>query len=265
MKSSVSELEKLEEYIISYKNESDAKKKHILYLNLVEESLILVKKIVSGMCAVPTNVLRDDLIQVGALGVLKAIESYVPVDKGSFKTYVSKFIKGRILQYLRDKTSLVKAPRISSENVNKVKQCLDAWDDNLYPSCEDIAHKTNLPLQIVEDIMNAEIIKNVISLDQKIYSSDGVETLADRIQSDYDINYEESYENKKMLEYALNKLEASERTVIYKYYIEGLTKKDISVQMGVSAMQVGRIIKRVLNKMYKILENDLFESNEQEE
>ena len=50
-----------------------------------------------------------------------------------------------------------------------------------------------------------------------------------------------------------------------KYYIEGLTKKDISVQMGVSAMQVGRIIKRVLNKMYKILENDLFESNEQEE
>lgn len=264
MTSNISELEKLEEYITNYKNESDVKKKHILYLNLVEESLKLVKKIVSGMYTVPTSVLRDDLVQVGALGVLKAIEAYVPTEKGSFKTYVSKFIKGRILQYLRDKTSLVKAPRISAESINKVKKCLENWEDNLYPSSEDIAQKTNLPVQTVEDIMNIEMIKNVVSLDQKIYSSEGVETLADRIQSVEDNNYEESFENKKMLEYALNKLETNERAVIYKYYIEGLTKKDISVLMGVSAMQVGRIIKRVLNKMYKILEKDLFDDNNQE-
>ena len=263
MKSNISELEKLEEYIISYKKESDAKKKHILYLNLVEESLKLVKKIVSGMYTISTNTLRDDLVQVGALGVLKAIESYVPTEKGSFKTYVSKFIKGRILQYLRDKTSIVKAPRISAENINKVKECLENWNDSLYPSSGEIAQKINLPLQLVEDII--EMIKNVVSLDEKIYSSDGVETLADRIQSGENNNYEESFENKKMLEFALNKLETSERAVIYKYYIEGLTKKDISVQMGVSAMQVGRIIKRVLNKMYKILEKDLFEDIGREE
>ena len=265
MKSNISELEKLEEYIINYKKEADAKKKHILYLNLVEESLRLVKKIVSGMYALPANVLRDDLVQVGALGVLKAIESYTPTDKGSFKTYVSKFIKGRILQYLRDKISIVKAPRISAENINKVRECLENWGENFYPSKEDIAQKTNLPVQQVEDIMNIEMIKNVVSLDEKIYSSDGVETLADRIQSVEDNNYEENYENKKMLEYALNKLETNERAVIYKYYIEGLTKKDISVQMGISAMQAGRLIKRVLNKMYNILENDLFDDNGQEE
>jgi RNA polymerase sigma-B factor len=230
----------------------------------VDECLKLVKKIVSGMYQVPSNILRDDMIQVGALGMLKAIESYVPIEKGSFKTYASKFIKGRILQYLRDKTSLVKTPRISTENVNKVKAFLETADndENIYFSAEDIAHKVNLPIQVVEDILNAEIIKNVVSLDQKVYSAEGVETLADRIQSDYDAEYEESFENKKMLEYALNKLDKTERTVIYKYYIEGLTKKSIAEHIGVSAMQVGRIIKRVLNKMYKILEEEFNDKEE---
>lgn len=264
MKSKISELEKLEEYIINYKNESDIKKKHILYLNLVDESLKLVKKIVSGMYPVPANVLRDDLIQVGALGMLKSIDFYSPTERGSFKTYASKFIRGRILQYLRDKGNIVKAPRMSAENINKVKDCLDNWSDVqiLNPSSEDIATKTNLPVQVVEDIMNIELLKNVVSLDQKVYSLDGEETLADMIQSDYDSNYEESFENKKILEYALNKLEKDERAVIYKYYIEGQTKKDISAEMGISAMQVGRIIKKVLNKMYNILKEELFDEEE---
>ena len=61
-----------------------------------------------------------------------------------------------------------------------------------------------------------------------------------------------------------NKLDKTERAVIYKYYIEGLTKKDISVQMGVSAMQVGRIIKRVLNKMYNILKKDFYTAEREE-
>lgn len=262
MKSKISDLEKLEDYIINYKNETDAKKKHILYLNLVDECLKLVKKIVSGMYPVPANVLRDDLIQVGALGMLKAIDLYTPIDKGSFKTYASKFIKGRILQYLRDKANLVKTPRMSAENINKVKAYLDNYSEEQIPSSEDISKEINLPLQIVEDIMNMELIKNVISLDQKVYSADGVETLADRIESDYDSVYKESYENKKILEYVLNKLEKEERLVIYKYYIEGQTKKDISLEMGISAMQVGRVIKKILNKMYKILREELSDEEE---
>ena len=264
MNTNVSELEKLEEYIINYKNEFDAKKKHILYLNLVDEGLKLVKKIVSSTYSLPSNVLKDDLIQVGALGMLKAIDSYEAVEKGSFKTYASKFVKGRILQYLRDKVNIVKAPRVSAQNINKVKKYLEDFGNtqDYSPSSEEISKAVSLPVHIVEDILNLEVIKNVISLDQQVYSVDGAETLADRIQSDYDSRYEESYENKKMLEYALNKLEKQERAVIYMYYIEGLTKKDISLRVGVSAMQVGRIIKRVLNKMYKILEKELFDKEE---
>ena len=113
----MTDIEQLEEKIYLFKHENDAKKKHVFYLNLVEESLKLVNKIVSSIYPVPISVARDDLIQVGAIGVLKAIDTYEIKDKGSFKTYASKFIKGKILQYLRDKANLVKPPRETAENI----------------------------------------------------------------------------------------------------------------------------------------------------
>ena len=70
MKTKISELEKLEELILNYRNESDKKKKYVAYLNLIEESLKLVKRIVMGMYPIPTTIAKDDLIQVGAVGVL---------------------------------------------------------------------------------------------------------------------------------------------------------------------------------------------------
>lgn len=261
MRSNVSELEKLEDIIVKFKYENDAKKKHIFYLNLVDESLKLVKKIVSGMYPMPNGVTNDDLIQVGALGVLKAIEDYKITNKGSFKTYATKFIKGRILQYLRDKTNLVKPPRLVIENITKVREYVENFNQDNIPDVKNIAQQLNLSVSVVEDVLNIDNCQNIISLDQNIYSCEGVETLADRITSKEEENYAQTFENKKIIEFALNKLDKDEKFVIYKYYIEGLTKKDISKLMGISAMQVGRLIKRVLNKMYIILEKELLEDN----
>ena len=107
----VDDLGLLENLITKYKTEIDPKKKQVLYLNLVSETLKLVKKIASGIHSLPSGVGNDDLVQVGALGVLKAIDSYKTEDKGSFKTYVTICIKGKILQFLRDKAYTIKPPR----------------------------------------------------------------------------------------------------------------------------------------------------------
>ncbi len=206
----VNDLNKLEELITKYKIEKDVKKKHVFYLSLVEESLKLVKKIVSCIYPLPFGVSRDDLVQVGAIGVLKSIESYQNTDKGSFKTYVTLFIKGRILQYLRDKAYSIKPPR---------------------------------------DIKKDEL-RNIISLDETVFSPDGAETILDRIPAR---DIEQDFENKKLIEFALNKLAKQEKEVIYRYYIEGAKKKEIAQELNISAMQVARLIKRALNKMYIII------------
>ena len=212
----VDDLGLLENLITKYKSENDNKKKQLAYLNLVSETLKLVKKIASGIHPLPPGVGNDDLIQVGALGVLKAIDLYKVEDKGSFKTYVSICIKGKILQFLRDKAYTIKPPRDLKENETR----------------------------------------NIISLDEAVFSADGAETVLDRIS---DEDFEQTYENKKMIEFALNKLANQEKEAIYKYYIEGLKKKEIAQELGVSAMQVTRLIKRALKKMYKIISKDIKE------
>ncbi len=250
-----SDLDRLEGLIISYKKEADLKKKQVLYLNLVEESLKLVKKIVASIYPLPVSISREDLVQVGAIGVLKAIGTYKVIEKGSFKTYVSKFIKGKILQYLRDKSNIVKPPRESSSDILKVREAIEEASglSGSIPDLKQISQMTNLSVNKVEEIINGEMVKNIVSLDQKIYSPDGIETLLDVLQPQNEYNYEEKYENKKVLEYALSKLSSLERDIICKYYITGMTKKDIAEQIGISAMHVGRLIKRALNNMYNII------------
>lgn len=259
MKTKLSDLEKLEEMISEYRRESEQKKKRVLYLNLVQESLKLVKKIAMGMYPLPNTVSKDDLIQVGAVGVLRAIETYEVEERGSFKTYVSKFIKGEILHYLRDKASLVKTPRETLTNLSKVKEAIDelSADGTTTPSVEEVAHYVNLPKSKVEEIMNIELIKNTISLDQNVYSTDGTETLLDRVRSEESSNYEESYENKKIIEYAINKLPEPDKTVVLLYYMEGEQRKNIAEKLDVSPTQISRILKRALNKLYIIIENEM--------
>lgn len=259
MKYQTLDSEKLENMILAYKRESDFKKKQVLYLNLVQSSLELVQKIVISFCPLPPTISKEDLAQTGAIGLLQAITTYEPQEKGSFKTYASKFIKGKILHYLRDKVNIVRPPRDTNKEINLVKEYIKKHSENngLIPDVREIAKALKLSNNKVIDILNIDSIKNIISLDQKVYSSDGIETLADRLQSDNDKNYEENYENKKILEFALNKLPKIEKTVIYKFYIEGESKKNIAKLLKVSATQVSRLIKRALHKMYVIIEEDL--------
>ncbi len=258
----ISELEKLEELMLEYKQESDLKKKHVAYLSLIEETLKLVKKIVLAFYPLPGSISKDDLIQVGAVGVLKAIETYKIEERGSFKTYVSKVIKGKIFHYLRDKANIVKTPRETLANMSKVKEAIDELSENntKVPTVEEVSKYVNLPFEKVEEIMNIELIKNMISLDQNIYTTDGGETLLDRIQSDEDSSFEDTYANKKIIEFAINKLPQNDKTAIYMYYMDGESRKDIAKRLNVSPTQVSRILKRALNKLYNIIQKEMEET-----
>ena len=251
------DIDQLEELICSYNSEKDLKKKHVTYLKLVEEALKLVNKIAASMYPITVSVAKEDLIQVGAIGLLKSISTYKVQDKGSFRAYASKFIKGKILQYLRDKANIVKPPRETFENTNIVKKYIESHDENENLSVKDISRAINISESKVQEILNADKIKNIISLDQKIYSTDGVETLADRIQSADEKDFEYNFENKKFIEYALSKLPKDQRLAIYRFYIEEQTKKSIAQELNISQTQVARLIKRALNKMYDIIKSDM--------
>ena len=157
----VSELEKLEDLILQYKTENDNKRKHVAYVNLVEETLKVVKKIVLSFYQIPNTIPKDDLVQVGAIGMLQAIEAYKVEERGSFKTYVTKVIKGKIYHYLRDKANLVKTPRETVEKLSAVREAMKMLSENntKIPTVEEVANFVKLPKDKVEEIMNIEYTK----------------------------------------------------------------------------------------------------------
>lgn len=261
----VSELEKLEDLILQYKTEEDDKRKHVAYINLVEEALKVVKKVVLSFYQIPNSIPKDDLIQVGAIGMLQAIEAYKVEERGSFKTYVTKVIKGKIYHYLRDKANLVKTPRETLEKLTAVRDAMKMLSENntKIPTVEAVASFVKLPKEKVEEIMNIEYTKNMISLDQSIYTTDGNETLLDRLQDDKEDSFEEIYANKKIIEYALNRLQGNDRTAIVMYYIEGESRKNIANHLKVSPTQVSRILKRALSRLATIIRDELSDTKEE--
>ena len=83
--------EKLDNLILAYKECVEEKKKRMLHLKIVEEAMILVKKI-AGTISMQSGVSNEDLVQVGSLGLIKAIESYKPNQNTKFRTYATYFI-----------------------------------------------------------------------------------------------------------------------------------------------------------------------------
>jgi RNA polymerase sigma-B factor len=88
---------------------------------LVAQYLPLVKKIASGLARRSTDPV-DDLIQVGSIGLLEAINRYENGHNTAFKTYAIHFITGHIRHYLRDRQTLVRGPRALQELSYRLRQ-----------------------------------------------------------------------------------------------------------------------------------------------
>ena len=84
----------------------------------------------------------------------------------------------------------------------------------------------------------------------------------DRIQDNEESSFEDTYANKKIIEFALNKLQQNDKIAIQMYYIDGESRKEISKVLKVSQTQVSRILKRALNKLYYIIKSELSEDND---
>ena len=81
----------------------------------------------------------------------------------------------------------------------------------------------------------------------------------DRIQDNEVQSYEDTYANKKIIEFAISKLPPSDKTAINLYYIEGESRKDIAKKLNVSPTQVSRILKKALNRLYIIIQKEMNE------
>lgn len=244
----------IHEWLVTYKKSDDKKLKKELQNLIVIAFMPFVKRIACGLARRSTDPV-DDLIQVGSVGLIKAIDLFNPEVGTKFKTYATYIITGEIRHYLRDKASMIKAPREIQELAFRINCVIkQLTEDGLEPTSEQVAEVMSLPVNKINDIIEVDRRKSTISLDQTFtFDDEDTISLADKIPSGDYQEFLSSYEEKIMLSNAISQLKPKLKEVIELNYYKDLNQREISEQLGISQMQVSRRLKQALEEMYKII------------
>lgn len=192
----------------------------------------------------------DDLMQVGYLGLLKAIDRFDP-DRGlEFTTYATPTILGEIKRHFRDKGWSVRVPRRLQELSAKVNQATDVLTTQLQrsPKIEEIAAYLDVSADDVLEAMESSSAYSSVPLEAPTGSDgDDAPSVIDRYASeDSDLAFTD---DRLVLEDALRDFSPREREIIDLRFIQGLTQIEIAKRLGISQVQVSRLLRRTLKKV----------------
>ena len=233
-------------------------KKSALENEIITESVPLVKKIALHLARRSTDPV-EDILQVGLLGLIKAVKMFDPKISTNFKTYATYFITGEIRHYLRDKASMIKAPREIYELAYRVNKIMNEVKDSggEFPSESELATELNTPVGKIREVMDIERRRHVISLDQILsYTDSEGQSLSEKIPNNKYSTMTEYQENKIMITEALEKLDPDLKEIIMLNFFQDISQTKIAEMMGISQMQVSRKIKKALQQLFTIINEE---------
>ena len=213
---------------------------------LISNNLGLVRSVVSKFANIGYE--RDDLYQLGSIGLIKAIYKFDPTFNVKFSTYAVPMILGEIKRYLRD-DGMVKVSRSLKQLAIKAKSQGEALTKKLgrEPTVEEIAQSLNVEKEDLVMAMEANF--SVEYLHGVIHEEEGSPIcLIDKISLKQE-NEEEKVVDNILLKEVLGKLEKRERQIIMLRYFRGKTQSQVARLMGISQVQVSRMEKKILNSM----------------
>lgn len=212
---------------------------------LVQKNIGLVKSIVSRYTA--RGVEKEDLIQIGMIGLIKAIDNFDTTYEVRFSTYAVPMIAGEIRRFLRD-NGAIKVSRSIKDHRVAVNRSRERLIEKLgrEPTIHEIAEDVGLSMEDILLAVNSG--QEVASLQQMIYEGDGSSIrLMDRLSAHSGEG--DASLDRMMLADSLSALEQRERELIVLRFYYDQTQSQIAKRMGVSQVQVSRLEKRILRKM----------------
>ena len=214
---------------------------------VIKENMPLVYSIVKRFTGRGYEV--EDLSQIGAIGLIKAVDNFNMNFEVKFSTYAVPMISGEIKRFLRD-DGMVKISRTLKENGVRVRRAAESLAAELGrdATLEELSAATELKKEDI--VMALEAGNEVESLHKTVFQKEGSEILLmDRIPSEK--NESEAVVNQLLLEQLLEELDERERRLIELRYFEEKTQTQTASLMGMSQVQVSRMEKRVLGSMRK--------------
>jgi RNA polymerase sigma-B factor len=192
----------------------------------------------------------DDLVQIGAIGLIKAIDRF-DLDRGvELTTYATPNIIGEIKRHFRDKGWSVRVPRGLQELSVQLSRLVEQLTVQLgrSPTIAEIAKEAGVDEeQVLEALESGRAYSSVSLSAGSIGDEDGdldpLETIGTE-EHQYEVS-----EDRAVLEPGFRVLDERERRILHLRFFEGLTQSQIAQQIGISQMHVSRLIRRSLEKI----------------
>jgi RNA polymerase sigma-B factor len=199
--------------------------------------------------------LLEDLVQVGTIGLLKAIDRFELEREVEFSTYATPTIVGEIKRHFRDKGWAVRVPRRLQELHLELTKIISHLGQDLgrSPTVAEIAEAAGTTEEVVLEGMEIAQAYNFTSLDAPLDFEDSESSsFADQIGAEDD--QLENLEYRAALAPEMAKLPERERRILYLRFYKGLTQSEIADLMGISQMHVSRLLNRTLMRLREALE-----------
>lgn len=211
---------------------------------LCRENMGLVKKIVSGFSK--SGAVYEDLVQTGAIGLIKAIDNFDISQNVKFSTYAVPMILGEVRRFLRD-DGLIKVSRSLKQTASKGIKAREELKKTLgrEPAIKEISQKCGISPE--ELIYAFDAVREPESISRSLFDN-SEESVEDRL---YSGDEEEKITDKILIEEILGSLAPLERQVIVLRYFKDKSQQETGKMIGISQVQVSRIEKKVFERIRK--------------
>ncbi|MFH7024263.1 MAG: RNA polymerase sigma factor SigF [Heteroscytonema crispum UTEX LB 1556] len=199
----------------------------------------------------------EDLLQVGCLGLIRAIEKF-EISKGyAFSSFAIPYIRGEIQHYLRDKGVTVRIPRrwlaLQQQSIGVSRSLREKY--NRQPTDLELATALGISLEEWQEIKLAWINRAPLSLDVPV--QDGEEgaatSLGELVPDPHYRSFQLAQEDQIRLQQALVQLEKRTREVLEFVFLHDLTQKQVAERMGISVVTVSRKVKKGLDLLKHLM------------
>jgi len=198
---------------------------------------------------------HDDLIQVGSLGLIRAIERF-EISKGhAFSSFAIPYIRGEIQHYLRDKGVTVRIPRrwlaLQQQAIGISRSLREKY--NRQPTDAEIAAGLLISPGEWQEIKLAWTNRCPLSLDVPILDAEEGATLGEMVPDHRYRSFQLAQEDQMRLQQALFQLENRTREVLEFVFLHELTQKEVAERMGISVVTVSRQVKKGLGSLKQLM------------
>jgi RNA polymerase sigma-B factor len=198
----------------------------------------------------------DDLIQVGCLGLIRAIERFELSKGHAFSSYAMPYIRGEIQHYLRDKGVTMRIPRrwlaLQQQAIGVSRSLREKY--NRQPTDSEVAAALEISVSEWQEIKLAWVNRSPLSLDVPIQDGEeGATSLGELVPDPHYRSFQLAQEDQMRLQQALVQLENRTREVLECVFLQDLTQKQVAAHLGISVVTVSRRVKKGLDLLKNLM------------